>query len=134
MCKSCIHQHFWDYTLFTVCLGWWSIISFLLTPFIVLHNIIRYLFCLPMPPVPRTPPKDAPTAPPTDLQRSPMPSSQELGTKFEPTAPPTELRNTQMPGPRKIEVIWELPEPPVDKRQETKPLRDRNEAGGNKKS
>jgi hypothetical protein len=32
-------------------LGWWGTISFIVTPFFLLNNVARYLFCLPMPPV-----------------------------------------------------------------------------------
>src|SRR5262249_55872377 len=49
----CIHQYFWDYTLATLCFGWWSCLSFVLTPFVLLHNVVRYAFCLGMPPVPQ---------------------------------------------------------------------------------
>jgi hypothetical protein len=57
LCKSCIHGYFWQYTLITLGLGWWSVTSFLLTPFVLLHNLVRYLLCLPMP----RPPKPQPT-------------------------------------------------------------------------
>jgi hypothetical protein len=51
-CKSCIHQYFWAHTLVTLCLGWCGFISSLLTPFVLLHNVLRYILCLGMPPVP----------------------------------------------------------------------------------
>ena len=59
LCKSCIHKHFWGMTATTFFLGWWGHISFLVTPFILLNNIGRYLFCLGMPAVPpgASPPK-----------------------------------------------------------------------------
>jgi hypothetical protein len=43
----------------TSLLGWWGIISFIVTPFFLLNNIGRYLFCLGMSPVPpgATPPR-----------------------------------------------------------------------------
>jgi hypothetical protein len=50
-CKSCIHRYFWEYTLVTLCFGWWGCISFVLTPFVLLHNIFRYALCLGMPSV-----------------------------------------------------------------------------------
>ncbi len=28
LCKSCIHKYFWDYTLLTLGLGWWSCLAF----------------------------------------------------------------------------------------------------------
>jgi hypothetical protein len=52
LCKSCIHRHFWGKTLTTLVLGWWGVISFIVTPFILLNNIGRYLFCLGMTPPP----------------------------------------------------------------------------------
>jgi hypothetical protein len=53
LCKSCIHRYFWDYTLITLCLGWWGCLSFVFTPFVILHNIFRYAFCLGMPARPK---------------------------------------------------------------------------------
>jgi hypothetical protein len=52
LCKSCVHKHFWNMTLITLILGWWGIISFCLTPFFLLNNIVRYLMCLGMQAVP----------------------------------------------------------------------------------
>lgn len=51
LCKSCIHKHFWKMTGTTFFLGWWGTISFCITPFFLLNNIGRYLFCVGMPPV-----------------------------------------------------------------------------------
>lgn len=52
LCKNCIHKNFWKMTLTTLFLGWWGMISFIITPFLLLNNIGRYLMALPMPPVP----------------------------------------------------------------------------------
>lgn len=52
LCKSCIHKHFWEFTGINLLLGWWGMISFVVTPFFVLNNTFRYLLCLGMPPVP----------------------------------------------------------------------------------
>lgn len=52
LCKDCIHQRFWSTTGTTLFLGWWGTISFIITPFLLLNNIIRYLTCLGMAPVP----------------------------------------------------------------------------------
>ena len=52
LCKSCIHKYFWQYTLTDLLLGWWGVISFIITPFLILNNIVRYLLCLGMDPVP----------------------------------------------------------------------------------
>ena len=100
LCKSCIRRHFWEYTLTTLCFGWWSVISLLLTPFIILHNVIRYVFCLPMPRVPPIKPRDGATA------------------------PASEARNAQKPVAKRIEVIWDLPEAPVTQREASKPIPD----------
>jgi hypothetical protein len=48
LCKSCIHQTFWSYTAINCLLGWWGIISFCITPFFILNNIIQYVPCLGM--------------------------------------------------------------------------------------
>ncbi len=52
LCKNCIHRNFWKMTLTTLVLGWWGIISLIVTPIFLLNNIFRYLFSLTMPPVP----------------------------------------------------------------------------------
>jgi hypothetical protein len=52
LCKNCIHKNFWKMTLTTLFLGWWGMISLIVTPFLLLNNVIRYLLALPMPPVP----------------------------------------------------------------------------------
>jgi len=52
LCKSCVHKYFWQFTLTNLVLGWWGIISFIVTPFFILNNVIRYILCLGMEPVP----------------------------------------------------------------------------------
>lgn len=52
LCKSCIHNNFWSMTGTTAVLGWWGLISLIVTPFFLLNNIGRYAFCLSMQPVP----------------------------------------------------------------------------------
>jgi hypothetical protein len=100
LCKSCIHQLFWNYTFFTLCFGWWGVISFCLTPFIVLHNVIRYVLCLGMPPVPRIQPRDG----------APGRAAESL--------------NARKPAAKVMEVIWDLPERPVKRTRENKPMPD----------
>lgn len=51
LCKSCIHKHFWQMQMTTLVLGWWGTISLIVTPFFLLNNFGRYLFCLGMSPV-----------------------------------------------------------------------------------
>lgn len=48
LCKDCINKFFWEYTLITFFLGWWGIISFFSTLFILPNNIFRYLGSLNM--------------------------------------------------------------------------------------
>lgn len=52
LCKSCIHSNFWKMTGTSLILGWWGIISFFVNVFFILSNIITYLCCLGMEPVP----------------------------------------------------------------------------------
>ena len=48
-CKSCIHVHFWRTTLTTFfLLGWWSAISFVVTPIVLMNNVWNYMRCLRM--------------------------------------------------------------------------------------
>ncbi len=51
LCKNCIHQQFWGFTLVNVTLGWWGVISLIVTPCFLINNAVRYLMCLSMPPV-----------------------------------------------------------------------------------
>jgi len=46
MCRECIDKYFWEYTLKTLFLGWWGMISFCVTPFILLNNVGRYILTL----------------------------------------------------------------------------------------
>jgi len=46
LCKNCINDYFWSFTLTTLGLGWWGIISFIVTPFILLNNIGYFLTTL----------------------------------------------------------------------------------------
>ncbi len=64
LCKSCIHKSFWRFTLVNLTLGWWGIISLICTPFFIVNNLVRYIGCLGMPPVPNgaVPPKLTPEA------------------------------------------------------------------------
>ena len=55
LCKSCIHHYFWKCTLTTLALGWWGLISLIVTPFFILNNIFRYVLCLGMPAKPKDP-------------------------------------------------------------------------------
>jgi len=48
MCRGCIDQYFWQYTLTTLCLGWWGMASLFITPCVLVYNVVRYLFTLGM--------------------------------------------------------------------------------------
>jgi hypothetical protein len=43
LCKSCINKYFWEYTGKTMLLGWWGVISIMITPFIILNNTFRFI-------------------------------------------------------------------------------------------
>src|SRR4051812_18696082 len=47
-CKPCIRRYFWSMTTVNLLLGWWGIISFIINPFLILNNILRFLGCLGM--------------------------------------------------------------------------------------
>jgi len=49
LCKACIRKYFWQFTTTTFFLGWWGIISFFVTLFILPNNVIRYLSSLGLP-------------------------------------------------------------------------------------
>jgi hypothetical protein len=42
LCGGCIHKYFWEFTAINLLLGWWGIISFIVTPFLVLNNLLYY--------------------------------------------------------------------------------------------
>jgi len=46
LCRTCIKKYFWEYTLITFFAGWWGVISFFFTLFILPNNLIRYLSSL----------------------------------------------------------------------------------------
>ena len=57
LCKDCSNKYFWSFTGTTLFLGWWGVISFIVTLFIIPNNIIRYLGTLGLEsPNPNTPP------------------------------------------------------------------------------
>ncbi len=43
LCRDCIADYFWKYSLITLFLGWWGIISLIVTPFILLSNVGNYI-------------------------------------------------------------------------------------------
>ena len=49
LCRRCIGAYFRSFTLTTLFLGWWGVISFFITPLILMNNVIRYLLSLRLP-------------------------------------------------------------------------------------
>jgi hypothetical protein len=43
LCRNCIDKYFWEYTLITFFFGWWGVISFFFTLFILPSNLITFL-------------------------------------------------------------------------------------------
>jgi hypothetical protein len=43
LCRNCIDKYFWEYTLITFFFGWWGIISFFFTLFILPSNLVTFL-------------------------------------------------------------------------------------------
>jgi hypothetical protein len=43
LCRPCIDSYFWRFTLVTSVLGWWGLLSFLLTPFLIANNLFQFL-------------------------------------------------------------------------------------------
>src|SRR3954452_1786392 len=59
LCKPCIQKTFWNYTLVNATIGWWGIISFIVTPIFVVNNLVYNFLSLGIePPAPgATPPE-----------------------------------------------------------------------------
>jgi hypothetical protein len=53
MCRRCIDESFWSFTLVTGFLGWWGMISFVYSLISIPTNIINYLSALKLPEPPR---------------------------------------------------------------------------------
>jgi len=43
LCRDCSNKFFWPFTLTTLFLGWWGLISFFVTLFILPSNLFQYL-------------------------------------------------------------------------------------------
>jgi len=46
LCRSCMHTSFWEYTYKNLLLGWWGMISALITPIYFLFNLVVYTTAL----------------------------------------------------------------------------------------
>jgi hypothetical protein len=51
-CRDCVKKYFAEYTLKTLVLGWWGVISVFATPFVLLNNVINRLRAWSLAPVP----------------------------------------------------------------------------------
>ena len=51
-CRNCVNKYFGEYTLKTLFLGWWGVISVFATPFVLLINIFNYFRAWTLQPVP----------------------------------------------------------------------------------
>jgi hypothetical protein len=49
LCKSCISKYFWQFNLVNVTLGWWSVISLIVTPIFIINNLVYYIGSLDLP-------------------------------------------------------------------------------------
>jgi hypothetical protein len=62
LCKTCINQVFWKFTLITLVLGWWGMISLIVTPLFLINNVGRFLGTIGMKPPGQIPAAPHPTA------------------------------------------------------------------------
>ena len=46
LCRRCTKHYFLKMTGLTLLTGWWGMISFIMNPFLIINNVIRYLTCL----------------------------------------------------------------------------------------
>ena len=49
LCMSCIHETFWIYTAVNLSIGWLGVISFFITPILLVMNTVTYVKALGMP-------------------------------------------------------------------------------------
>jgi hypothetical protein len=43
LCMNCVRRYFWDFTLTTLFAGWWGVISFFRTLYLLPANVIEFL-------------------------------------------------------------------------------------------
>lgn len=48
-CRPCISKIFWSWTPLTFFLGWWGMISFFVTPIVLINNLVTYIRSFGMP-------------------------------------------------------------------------------------
>src|SRR5487761_62953 len=49
MCRRCLRAYFKSYTLTTLFLGWWGVISFLVNPVFLFNNLVQFSKSLNLP-------------------------------------------------------------------------------------
>ncbi len=52
LCKDCIQRAFWRHMALDLTLGWWGIVSFVMTPIFAVMNVVQYSKTRSLPPVP----------------------------------------------------------------------------------
>jgi hypothetical protein len=52
LCRECIDKYFWQYQMTTFFLGWWGVISFFFTLYILPANLMVYLNSRSLPKTP----------------------------------------------------------------------------------
>jgi len=43
LCKPCIDSYFWRFTLVNATLGWWGLISLIMTPIFIVNNVFQFI-------------------------------------------------------------------------------------------
>jgi hypothetical protein len=43
LCKACIDSYFWRFTLGNMTLGWWGLISLVMTPIFLVNNLVQFI-------------------------------------------------------------------------------------------
>src|SRR3954451_14168355 len=51
-CRNCVNKYFGEYTLKTLFLGWWGVISVFATPVVLIIDIVNYFRAWTLAPVP----------------------------------------------------------------------------------
>lgn len=76
LCKACITRYYWQYFFINLFLGWWGMISFILTPILLISNTVYFVKSrklsdgLPLPPAGAS----APAAAPPEAAPAPSPT------------------------------------------------------------
>lgn len=63
LCQSCLTHNFWKYTLITLVFGWWGVVSFIMTPVILVSNLWQFFNARPVTGIPAPVPVSNPNGP-----------------------------------------------------------------------